>query len=146
LLQRLREASGPERRTLLLTHLVERVRGVLGPGSSLSPTPHQKLFEIGLKSIDFVELKDRLERDFRVELPVTLFFAYSTLGGLTEHLLSVILTPDAGGAHLRDAAPPGTAESSMVEMERLARLEDLSDQDAERGLLERIADLEKRLK
>jgi acyl carrier protein len=144
-LSRLRGASEPERRALLLGHIVDTVRSVLGSRSSVPPTPQQKLFELGLKSLDLIELKDRLENDLKVELPVTLFFAYATLGGLTDHLLPEVLRLAAQEDPRRDAPEAGPAERPAAESERLVRLAEISEEEAERRLLERISDLERRI-
>jgi acyl carrier protein len=144
LLRRLNEAGAADRRTILLDHLVETVKSILGPGASASPGAQQKLFETGLKSIDLITLKDRLESDFSIELPVTLFFAYSTLGGLAEHLSSDLLRAGPGESRRREAPQPDASVAAPADSALLARLEEMSEEEAERGLLDRIADLEKR--
>lgn len=146
LLHRLKEVSGPDRRALLLNQIGSRVREILQWDSSEPFRSQQKLFELGLKSLDLIELKNRLESDLAVELPVTLFFSYSTLGGLTEYLLSEVLRFDADGSKGRNTSEPDRVESSAAEIELPARPEELSEEDAERALLERISDLERRLK
>lgn len=146
LLHRLKEVCGLDRRALLLNQIGSMVREILQWDSSEPFRAQQKLFELGLKSLDLIELKDRLESDLMVELPVTLFFSHSTLGGLTEYLLSEVLRFDADGSNGRNTSEPDRVESSAAEIERPARPEELSEEDAERALLERISDLEGRLK
>ena len=146
LLQRLSESTEPERRGLLLSHIAGTIRGLLGSKSVVNLAPTQNLLELGLRSLDLIDLKDRLEIDFSVELPVTLFFSYSTLGALTDHLLSEVLRfdDDRRGSSVVSAAGP--KPRSAAEITSLARLEQMSDADAEIGLLEKIAELEKKLK
>jgi acyl carrier protein len=146
LLQRLTESTGPERRGLLLSHLAETIRGLLGSNSVVPVAPTLKLLELGLKSLDLIDLKDRLESDFLVELPVTLFFSYSTLGTLAEHLLTEVLQLDDVPRGPRAIPFPGPSPSSAAGITSFERLAELSDEDAECGLLEKISDLEKRLK
>ena len=146
LLKRLTESTGPERRNLLLSHIAETIRGLIGSSSLVQWAPAQNLMELGLKSLDLIDLKDRLESDFSVELPVTLFFSYSTLGALTDHLLSEVLQLHDDRRGRRAVSMAGPSPGSAAEITSLERLEKLSDEDAEIGLLEKIADLEKRLK
>ena len=66
----------------LLRDELERVLGrVLEPGD-----PNRGFFDLGLSSLTAMELKAKLEKRLRVELPQTLIFDYPHLEALTTHL------------------------------------------------------------
>jgi acyl carrier protein len=101
----------------------------------------RKIFELGLPSLQLIELKHRLEQLFAVELPVTLFFEHVTLERLMMYLLAEVLqlAPDSQ-APVAGQAPAVDEESRLVE-----ELAQLSDEEAEARLLRRMAESDRGL-
>jgi acyl carrier protein len=123
-------ALGPEERR---ASVLELLRGELARVLSLGPEvwleEDQPLLELGLDSLMAVELRNALGRSFGLALPATLVFDYPTLDRLATHLCERLLPP----AVVADAA------LSAADLELLAELESLSDEQAEELLAERQA-------
>jgi hypothetical protein len=115
------------------------LRDLLAWDASERFRPDQRLFELGLQSRNVVELKDRLEATFAVGLPVTLFFRQTTLEMLTTHLLTVVLklAPPS-------QTPPHTPLKPFVPI-AMEQLERLSEAEAEARLLDKLAEVQKRI-
>ncbi len=106
-----------------------RVRGhillVLGLPEGSALDPYQGFRDAGLDSLMAVEARNRIRVDFPdLVLATTLCFDYPTLGALTDYLMKAL--------HL-DSAPARTEPAS-----RQARIEDLSEAEAEALLLEEL--------
>jgi acyl carrier protein len=125
---------------MLLNYISGAIREIVHLDSSEIWRQEQKLFELGLRSRNLIELKVRLETAFSVDLPVTLFFAYSTLGSLTDYLLREALELSSSSqAQMEATSKPSNHESRILD-----DLEQLSDHQAEARLLKKIAELERR--
>jgi acyl carrier protein len=142
-LQQLKAASEPQRQALVQDHIGAIVREIVGAGSAERFGPGQKLFELGLKSLDLIELKHRLEDSFSLEVPVTLFFAHSTVEKLTHHLLSELLRNGDGPP--RAEGQPKPAATSEAPAVNVGRIDALPDLEAGEELFRRIAALERKL-
>ncbi|MDH3601379.1 MAG: phosphopantetheine-binding protein [Candidatus Tectomicrobia bacterium] len=140
-LQLLRMTPAAKRRQVLIEQIDAMVQHIHQAERTQPLQAAQKIFELGLPSLMLIELKHRLEQAFTAELPVTLFFEHVTLEMLATHLLTEVLqlTPDRP-EHEAGPAPPADDESKAVE-----ELAQLSDEEVEARLLERIAELEGRL-
>ncbi len=142
-LEQLKAASEPERRALIQDHIVATVREIVGADPPEPLGPGQKLFELGLKSLDLIELKSRLEDSFSLEVPVALFFSHSTVEKLTHHLLSE-LRRIGDGSPRGDCQPEPAATPGARELD-LGCIEGLSEEEAGEELVRRIAALERKL-
>jgi acyl transferase domain-containing protein len=129
-LLQLEQASPAERRFVLMEHLWNQSARVLGLDGSQMPHPQQPFQEMGLDSLMSVELKNVLAKILGHALPVTLLFDYPTLETLTDHLLS----------ELFPATPTVLDETGLQadELAWLARLEQLSEAEAEALLAQRV--------
>jgi acyl carrier protein len=88
----------------------------------LSPT--DALDRLGLDSLAAMELKNRLEQDLGVELPLTALLEGRTLAELAAEALRLVRL-----AETVPPAPAAAADAALVE-ELLGRLEQLTDEEA----------------
>jgi hypothetical protein len=141
LLQSLQRTPAFKRQEVLMEHMGVMVQEIRRVELTEPLRADRKVFELGLPSLQLIELKHRLEQLFAVELPVTLFFEHVTLERLTGYLLSEVLqlAPDSQ-APVAGQAPAVDEESRLVE-----ELAQLSDEEAEARLLRRMAESERRL-
>jgi acyl transferase domain-containing protein len=128
LLARLAEAAPSERREIL----VELVSGQAARCLRLDPgqiDPRRRLMDLGFDSLIAVEFRSALGKALGLEkaLPATLVFDYPTVEAVALYLEREVLGASA-------AAPPGNGEG----WGRLGNLEQLSEEDAEALLLERL--------
>jgi acyl carrier protein len=142
LIQSLRDTPEAERKDVLMQHISAMIKDILELNSTETFEPEQRLSELGLHSRVVIELKGRLETAFSVDLPVTLFFQHSTLEMLTTHLLTKVLQLAAS----RQVLPTTPVKQLNSEPMILERLEQLSEEEAEVRILEKIAEVEKRMK
>jgi acyl carrier protein len=121
------DASSPhERRRMLEDYAARQALKVLGLSFSHRLNPKQPLQELGLDSLMAVELRNAIGRGLARSLPATLLFDYPTLESLSRFLAGEAQTlPSAEEEHLA----------------RVADVEQLSEQDAERLLQERLEKL-----
>lgn len=128
MLAQLRAAAPGQRRELLERHLQEQIGHVLrtAPGRV---DPGVPLKSLGLNSLMFLELRNRLEATLGLTLPVTLFYNYPTMVAVAAHLEERLgLAVPAGSAALAE---------DDVELDRLvAEIQELSDEDVRRLLAE----------
>ena len=88
LLRRILNATGDERRHLLVTFVCEEVAAVLGHASAKDVDPDRAFKELGFDSLLAVELRNRMNAATGLQLPSTLIFDYPTSAALADHLLS----------------------------------------------------------
>jgi hypothetical protein len=141
LLQNLHRTPAFKRQEVLMEHIGAMVQDIRRVEMTEPLQADRKVFELGLPSLQLIEFKHRLEQLFAVELPVTLFFEHVTLEMLTRYLLSEVLQLALGGP------APGAAQAPAVDDEsrRMEELAQLSDDEAEARLLQRMAEAERRL-
>jgi len=125
---------GRPRRTLLESHLRERVGHVLrlAPGRVEVDRP---LKTLGLDSLMGLELRNRLEADLGLKLPATLVWNHPTVIALVAHLAERMAVP------LDAAADPSTAVAAADDgglSSMLDEIERLSAEDARRLLAEEL--------
>ncbi|MFG1955943.1 type I polyketide synthase, partial [Micromonospora sp. NPDC048830] len=138
LAERLRAAPPQARRELLLDHVRGQVLAVLGLPATHHLEPLQKLFEIGLDSLMAIELKNVLQSQLGQPLPSTVVFEYPTVESLTDYLAQDVLALDTSVAEEPEPEAPPTRTDTAE------RLRDLSEDDLEDLLAQKLASLAQR--
>ena len=131
LLVALRAAPAAGRRDLLrgfVQNEVRRVMGLDGP-----PDPRRRLFDMGMDSLMALDMKKRLQDQLAADVPVTAVFNYPTIDALVGYLMTDVLALEA------DETVVPTRAASNEASDALAGIRDLSDEEAERRLAERLA-------
>ncbi len=134
-----RAAPRSEWHALVMQHVVERARHVLGVHEEFVIAPDAALKDAGLDSLMAVELRNVLTRSLGTSLPATLLFDNPSLEALTRYLLrtlelvsgatpSTARTPVGAAAH---HVPDSMASMSDADAEALllAELDALSGED-----------------
>ena len=91
LVSRLREVAPGQQRDLLLAHVTEEVRDVLGLDEAFQIGAHLGLGDLGMDSLMAVSLRNRLQAALGVTLPATLAFDYPTIDAIASHVLRDVL-------------------------------------------------------
>jgi acyl transferase domain-containing protein/acyl carrier protein len=131
LLHELERAAPPKRRQLLAAHIERCAVRVLGLNRERPLDRRVPLAEMGLDSLMAVELRNALASAVGRPLPATLLFDYPTVDGIAAFLAAEVLALDG----LETAAAVITSEPGPGVLEMI---EDLSDEDVERMLAERM--------
>jgi acyl transferase domain-containing protein/acyl carrier protein len=135
-LQWLEEAPTHDRHALLMAHIQAEVAKVLGLEPSQLPEPQQGFFDMGMDSLMAVELKNRLEASLCSSFPATLAFDCPTIAHLTRYLAREVLGWDT----------PATAAELPTDADEqakaLSEVEQLSDEEVEVSITQRLAKLE----
>jgi polyene macrolide polyketide synthase len=84
------DASGPERRRLVLELVRAETAGVLGHDSAEAIEPRRSFKELGFSSLAAVELRNRLDALTGLRLSATLAFDYPNPTALADHLLETV--------------------------------------------------------
>jgi len=124
-----------ERHELLLHQVRAIVNETLGRDSTETIEDTQGLFDAGLNSIGAQELAARLQLAVDAKLPATLIFNYPTIASLATFLEMEV-------CGLPDDAPTLTVHQDDANHTSAADLDDLTDEQAEALLLERLRSLE----
>ena len=136
--QRLQNTPPEKRRDSILTHVREQAVKVLGLPASKRVELRQPLREMGLDSLMTVELRNALSATLGRSLPGSLVFDYPTLAALADYLAEKVF----------HAALPSsltqTKKAEEQEQQVLAHVQQLSEEDAEALLAEKLAALEER--
>ncbi len=130
----LRAAERLERARLLEAHLCEQVGHVL----RLAPSridPQEPLGNLGLDSLMSLEIRNRLEASLGLRLPATLVWRYPTVAALVEHLAERLQLP------ITNKAEQPRDEAAALEAEIVNNVKQLSDEEAEALLAEKLAAL-----
>ncbi len=124
-----------ERRESLLHQVRGIVNETLGRDSTEAIEDTQGLFDAGLNSIGAQELAVRLQLAVDAKLPATLIFNYPTIASLTTFL-------EAELCGLPEDVPMPTGHQDDTNHTSAIDLDDLTDEQAEALLLERLRSLE----
>jgi len=120
ILDKLNGAPAKKRRAVIVAHVEDQVRTVLGLLPSARIDPQQGFFELGMDSLTSMELKNRLQKSLGMTLPNTLTFDQPTTDALVEFLLSRLSSPSfsdalpTGGS----AAPPEPETGAFDQLSR----------------------------
>lgn len=113
-------AAGPkDRRQLMQGFLVEQIARVLKCSPSKVDT-HQPLNRLGIDSLMAVELKNRVEADLELAVPVTALLQGPTLSQLATHLLKQLTPTPASTPSASIAASGEAAEQLPVAVDQLS--------------------------
>lgn len=108
----------------------------MAPGSAIQEDV--PLQEIGLDSLMAIDMKNELAQSLRVSLSAGLLFNYPTVGQLTEHLLGILSTPASSPKSVSANSVRTPAEPDKATRTDENALEELSEQEAERLLIEEL--------
>lgn len=137
LLRRLEGAPPSKRWDLLLAHVRDQVFKVLGLDPSHPLKPQQRLFDAGLNSLAAVELMNHLQASLGHPLPTTLVFDYPTVEDLSEYLAREVLFLDSTTASQAESQKDNDTQRATI----LAKLEQLSEEEAEALLIKRLKEI-----
>lgn len=145
--EQLDEASVGERHCMLVTRIQMQLADVLGLNGSEPIDVDQEFFELGLDSLMFLDLKNRLESDLDVLLPATLAFEHPTIRGVVDHLSKNMLgwePSDSPGADSitsdPSAAPISKIARDLEPEELLGQIDQLSDGEVDSLLRQALDD------
>jgi polyketide synthase 12/myxalamid-type polyketide synthase MxaB len=130
-LERLEATPAAGRLHVLREHIQTLAARVLGLDGMQVMDGRRPLQEIGLDSLMAVELRNALSGAVGRPLPATLLFDYPTVDALVAHLGGAVLGLGA-------AAEPAAGEDGVATGGVLGRIEDLSDEEVERVLADKM--------
>jgi acyl carrier protein len=130
LVENLKAAPPAERHEMLVSHMQQRARSVLGLLPSQSVDPRMPLNELGFDSLMAVELANQLSAASGIALPVTLLFDYPTIDALAGYLLRDELKL-APATDSRDTVAKRVATVAHTTDALLESLEQLSDEQVD---------------
>ncbi|WP_437310875.1 SDR family NAD(P)-dependent oxidoreductase [Sorangium sp. So ce388] len=143
LLERLAGLPAPRRFDALVQHLQRDVGRILGFPDTELPAPDRGFFQMGMSSLMTLELRDALGRELGRDLPASLAFDHPNVEALARHLARIVeaipipLAGDAAPAEERAKGAPSSPPGPEI-AGRLARMEQLSDDEIERLLAEKL--------
>lgn len=145
ILMTLMQAKSEERTQVLQDYLSEQVAGVLRmPSETLDSS--QPLTALGLDSLMAIELKNRLELELAVRIPIVTFLQGPSIAQFTAQLLTQLQTKEeerkeAGEASEQQGQVPIVVNADSLSKQDatqlLSQLDQLSDQDVD-ALLNQI--------
>lgn len=86
ILQKFNHVSANERYDFLITYLQEQVAKVLKLRNSSQPTPEQNLIEMGIDSLMAVELRNNVQNELGIEIPIITLLKATTIAALATEL------------------------------------------------------------
>jgi len=120
-LKTLRSASDAARRQLLVEHIHEAVRQVLGLGTSYEIKEGQAWTDFGVDSLMMVEIKNRLERSLRLTLPVELLLRDVSIRSVAEFALGKLAAAAVEETPPGQVLPPEDALAIRSELREQSR-------------------------
>jgi len=114
LLSRLQQASPAERQSELQRHILNLAGSILGCGPAVLD-PERGFFDQGFDSLNLVELRNRVQRDLGIPVPITLAFNHPTAAALAGELLQQLgFHAAAASASPSSRFPGATATSEAI--------------------------------
>ncbi|MEM9482534.1 MAG: MupA/Atu3671 family FMN-dependent luciferase-like monooxygenase [Cyanobacteria bacterium P01_F01_bin.116] len=133
-LQELESLPIPARRARLTDYVQTQVAEIMGM-TSLSELDHQRgLFELGMDSLMALELKNRLETTLGRSIPAVVAFEHPSVAALSTYLAEEILDWKT----VEEATWDTSAKTPSISDDPLAAISELSEEDVERLLAEKI--------
>jgi NADPH:quinone reductase-like Zn-dependent oxidoreductase/NADP-dependent 3-hydroxy acid dehydrogenase YdfG/acyl carrier protein len=129
LAERLAQAPVERQRSVVLNHVSDQVKKVLGLGASHIIDSEQGLRDLGMDSLMSVELRNTLQASLGRPLPSTLAFDHPTIASLTDYLAEKVL----------GLATPQPGVESEDQARAIAEVASLSDTEAESLLVQELA-------
>ena len=86
LLHKLKDAYPGDRYDILLTYVQDKIALVLKLQNFQLPTPEQNLMEVGMDSLTAIELKNSIQTELGVDIPIVKFMEGITVAILTNEL------------------------------------------------------------
>jgi acyl carrier protein len=86
LLHKLKDASPVDRYDILLTYVQDKIALVLKLQNFQLPTPEQNLMEVGMDSLTAIELKNSIQTELGIDIPIVKFMEGITVAILTNEL------------------------------------------------------------
>jgi acyl carrier protein len=86
LLHKLKDAYPGDRYDILLTYVQDKIALVLKLQNFQLPTPEQNLMEVGMDSLTAMELKNSIQTELGVDIPIVKFMEGITVAILTNEL------------------------------------------------------------
>ena len=119
----------PTKRIRELRELISRELGaVLGTESNGSVDPAQGFFDLGMDSLMATELRNRLQKQLKLNLPSTIVFDHATVAALAEYLSAQFAPSESARAPatpaLSNAPAPAEDTARLNEDELSSLLED----------------------
>ncbi len=131
-------APAEERKTLMEAHVRNCARRALSMAPASAIQEDVPLQEIGLDSLMAIDMKNELAQSLRVPLSAGLLFNYPTVGELTEHLLGILSTPASSPKSVSANSVRTLVEPAAATRADENALDELSEQEAERLLIEEL--------
>nr|AQW44892.1 polyketide synthase [Corallococcus coralloides] len=136
--EKLEQAGAAERQALLEKHLREQIAAVL----RMDPErlgPRVALGSLGLDSLMGMEIRNRLEASLGLKLSATLVWAYPTLAALVTFLSERLGFSASEQAPRAEEAPAPTPQAARTSVAVSSEIEDMSEEEVERLLAQRMA-------
>ena len=134
--RRLEAAPRSRRRSLLAEHVREEVARVLGASSAELIDLRHGFFEAGMDSLTSLELRKNLQGSLGSSLPASVAFDYPTVESLVDYLTEEVLPIDFTTEPDDETDREDDRLATMA-----AKLEELSEQETEALLMERLREL-----
>lgn len=127
IIESMRTAAEADRESILAAHIKVCARRTLGLELSAPIDDNVPLQDVGLDSLMALEMRNELVQSLGLPLPAGLLFDYPAVAQLTQHLLGLLSVSECKGMGGKDA-----------DAEPVAALDALSDEEAERLLIEEL--------
>lgn len=130
---------------LIIEYLQEQVAIVLGLNKSQAPGPKVGFFQMGMDSLMAVELRNKLEATFELELSTTLAFNYPNIKTLSTYLLERLHHKWEKEKYRKTKQKVSLRNQSMNSRKKLSNLakkiEQYSDKEVEILLKKKISEI-----
>ncbi|MBA2682237.1 MAG: SDR family NAD(P)-dependent oxidoreductase, partial [Ktedonobacteraceae bacterium] len=142
--EQLAEADPTRQQTLLEDFLRQQIAQVLRMVPSKIDR-HTSFRILGLESLVAVELRNRLENNLGVALPVTIVWTYPTVQTLAEYLLIKLtseLVEEETTAEIEEAQAQHSDNQQLRESTDASNMEHLTDEEISQLLIEELQDIQ----
>jgi acyl transferase domain-containing protein len=127
------QAPAAERLSSLTTQLHLSVAATLGAAPS-AVRPDQQLVDLGFDSLMAVELRNEIEGQLSVFLPISAFLAGASVESLAGQIMDLLAEADGDGSG-EGVTIPRVERAEDIAADLLAQIDDLSEEQARLGLV-----------